>query len=696
MESVAKTYGYWVFNDRTMRETLPNDVYQTLKATIREGKDIDLDIANVVANAMKDWAVAHGATHYTHWFQPMTGSTAEKHESFLTPLKDGTAIMEFRGKELIKGEPDASSLPSGGLRATFEARGYTAWDPTSFAFIKERTLCIPTAYCSYSGEALDEKTPLLHSMEAINEACLKILKLFGKTNIKRVYPTVGLEQEYFLIDKELYNKRPDLKFCGRTLLGAPSPKGQELDDHYSGAFRPRVAAFMKELDEELWKFGICAKTEHNEAAPSQHELAPLFSVQNLGVDQNQLIMEEMKKIADKQGLACLLHEKPFAGLNGSGKHNNWSLQTDTGLNLLEPTDSPSDNAQFLLFFCAFIKAVDEHQGLLRFTVANAGNDNRLGGNEAPPAIISMFIGDDLQNVLESIESGSKAKDTSDKTMVLNVHVLPNIPKDSTDRNRTSPMAFTGNKFEFRMPGSSINTSSCNVVLNIAVADALNEFTQRLQEAKDFDSELENIIRDTYSKHKRIIFNGNNYDESWKIEAQKRGLCNYVSTVDAVSEILSEKSIKLFKKYGIFTEAELESRYDIYLENYSKIINIEAKTLLDMVQRSIIPAANKYLKKLCDEVIALRSVIEGITTTSQLKTIKQMQDLLNSLSLNVEALLNDTETAQKQEDLLHRAKYCHTYVLSDMEKLRKDCDELEPLCCKEDWPLPTYQDLLFSV
>ncbi|MGX8677993.1 MAG: glutamine synthetase III [Sphaerochaetaceae bacterium] len=696
MESAAETFGLLVYSDAAMRETLPSDTYRTLKATIREGKDIDLQIANVVANAMKDWAVRNGATHFSHWFQPLTGATAEKHESFMALQKDGRGIMEFSGKELIKGEPDASSFPSGGLRATFEARGYTAWDPTSYAFIKEGTLCIPTAFCSFKGEALDKKTPLLRSMEVLSEQAVRILRLFGNTEVKRVCPTVGLEQEYFLVDKQVFLKRPDLKLCGRTLVGAPAPKGQELDDHYFGAIKPRVAVFMKKLDEILWKFGIPARTEHNEVAPSQHELAPLFSTVNLGVDQNQLMMEEMKKTADSLGLACLLHEKPFEGVNGSGKHNNWSLQTDKGVNLFEPGDSPSENAQFLLFLTAVIKAVDEYQGLLRMTVASASNDCRLGGNEAPPSVISMFLGDELVSILNCIGTGSKANGNRSQKLIINVHVLPDLPKDSTDRNRTSPMAFTGNKFEFRMLGSSFNAAGPNIVLDTAVASVLEEFADKLESSDDFGKTLNEIVSRTYKEHKRIIFNGNNYGPDWIEEAARRGLECYPSTVEASDVLRHPKTIELMKKYGVLGEAELESRREVILENYSKTVIIDASTLLEMVLKDIMPSASKYLKQICDSVIAIKAAVPDAACTSNETQIRTMQNNIESLSAEARMLGEAIEAAKAETDIHSKAVLCQTRLLVLMAEVRKYSDALEKVCSRECWSLPTYEDILFSV
>ena len=595
--NVPEIFGSMVFNDAIMRDKLPKDIYKSLKKTIEDGKDLDITVANVVAIAMKDWAIEKGATHYTHWFQPMTGITAEKHDSFISPQNDGRIIMEFSGKELIKGEPDASSFPSGGLRATFEARGYTAWDPTSYAFVKDGVLCIPTAFCSYGGEALDKKTPLLRSMEALGEQAVRVLRLFGNTDAKRVITTVGPEQEYFLVDKDLYEQRKDLVYCGRTLFGAMAPKGQEMEDHYFGAIKPRISAFMKELNEELWKLGILAKTEHNEVSPAQHELAPIFSTTNIATDHNQITMEIMKNVAKRHNLVCLLHEKPFKGVNGSGKHNNWSLTTDTGVNLLEPGKSPYENAQFLLFLSAVIKAVDEYQDLMRVSVASAENDHRLGANEAPPAIISMFLGDDLEAILEAIESGKPYNGSGIEKMEIGVHVLPSFPKDTTDRNRTSPFAFTGNKFEFRSLGSSQSISGPNIILNTIVAEELKQFADELEGAEDFTEKLNELIKKTIKEHKRIIFNGDGYSDEWKAEAKRRGLLNLKTTVDALPTFLAPKNVELFTKHKIFTEKEMESRYEILLETYSKVINIEGLTMVDMAKKQIMPAVNSYIGNL---------------------------------------------------------------------------------------------------
>ena len=651
MSSVPEMFGSLVFNDDVMREKLPKDVYKSLRKTIDRGTDLDINVANVVANAMKDWAVEHGATHYTHWFQPMTGITAEKHDSFISPTSNGKVIMEFSGKELIKGEPDASSFPSGGLRATFEARGYTAWDPTSYAFIKDGSLYIPTAFCSYSGEVLDKKTPLLRSMEAISEQAVRVLRLFGNTSVRRVNTTVGPEQEYFLVDKKYYEAREDLMFTGRTLFGAKPPKGQELEDHYFGVIKPRVAAFMKELDEELWKLGVYAKTKHNEVAPAQHELAPIFTTTNIASDHNQLTMEMMKKIAERHGLVCLLHEKPFAGVNGSGKHNNWSISTDKGQNLLDPGTTPYENAQFLLFLVAVIKAVDEYQDLLRISVASAGNDHRLGANEAPPAIVSMFVGEELEEVLDAIEKGTDYKGGEKQTMEIGVHVLPNFPKDTTDRNRTSPFAFTGNKFEFRMLGSNQSISGPNIVLNTIVAEELKQFADELEGAEDFTKALNDLIRKTIKEHKRIIFNGDGYAESWQIEAEKRGLLNYKTTVEALPHFIDKKNIDLFTSHNVFTEKEMISRTEILLETYSKTINIEALTLNDMVKKQLLPALSTYTADLAAALAAKTAVVDGIDVSmeeSELKELSAAQGKLYALSCKLDKELAEVPGGEALE------------------------------------------------
>ncbi|MFA6689103.1 MAG: glutamine synthetase III [Sphaerochaetaceae bacterium] len=696
MESVADYFGSLVFNDKAMRERLPKDTYKALKKTIGEGKDLDINVANVVANAMKDWAIERGCTHFTHWFQPMTGITAEKQESFISPTKDGQVIMEFSGKELVKGEPDASSFPSGGLRATFEARGYTAWDPTSYAFIKEGVLCIPTAFCSYTGEVLDKKTPLLRSMEALSDQAVRILKLFGKDSVKRVITTVGPEQEYFLIDKEMYSKRKDLIYCGRTLLGAKPPKGQEMEDHYFGAIRPKVAAFMNDLDHELWKLGVLAKTRHNEVAPAQHELAPIFSTTNIASDHNQLTMELMKKIADKHGLACLLHEKPFAGVNGSGKHNNWSISTDSGENLLEPGDSPEENAQFLLFLVAVLKAVDEYQDLLRVSVASAGNDHRLGANEAPPAIVSMFLGDDLADVLDSLANGRKCGGRSKTAMSLGVHVLPDLPKDTTDRNRTSPFAFTGNKFEFRMLGSTFSVAGPNIVLNTIVADELSKFADSLEKADDFYATLSKLVVDTYTAHKRIIFNGNGYSKEWEEEAARRGLLNLKSTPEALPAFIAAKNIEVFKKFNIFTAAEMHSRYELLMESYCKTINIEAQTMMEMVRKQVLPAVVSYSEELSKSALKKKQLCPELACETEVNLVKQLSVLSDSLCRKLEELDAAILRVSGISEVEESARFYHNDVLSSMNEVRAVADELETLVGTKYWPYPTYGDLLFYV
>ncbi len=695
MSTLSELFGSMVFNDAVMREKLPKDVYKALKRCTEEGTSIDLSIAGAVANAMKDWAIDKGATHYTHWFQPMTGITAEKHDSFISPTEGGRAIMEFSGKELIKGEPDASSFPSGGLRATFEARGYTAWDPTSYAFIKDATLCIPTAFCSYGGEALDKKTPLLRSMEALNTQALRILKLFGN-DATRVNTTVGPEQEYFLVDKKYYDRRKDLIYTGRTLFGAKPPKGQELEDHYFGVIKPRVKAFMKDLNEELWKLGIYAKTEHNEVAPAQHELAPIFTTTNIAADHNQLTMEIMKKVALKHDLVCLLHEKPFAGVNGSGKHNNWSLSTNKGENLLKPGKSPYENAQFLLFLCSVIKAVDEYQDLLRTSVATAGNDHRLGANEAPPAIISMFLGDELTEILESLEAGTPYNKKDAPVMEIGVHVLPTFPKDTTDRNRTSPFAFTGNKFEFRMLGSSSSVSGPNIILNTIVAEELSQFADELEKAPDFKKALNELIRRTISEHKRIIFNGNNYSDEWVSEAERRGLLNLKSSAEALPYLVSEKNIALFTKHNIFTETEVRSRCDIMLDNYSKMISIEAHTMIDMAQKEILPASIKYAGQLCETAAAKRALSENIACSAEIELAQKISALTGALSDEIQALDKALLTLKEAQDVQEEALSCCRTVIPAMLNLRCTADQLETLVAEEYWPFPTYGELLFGV
>ena len=696
METVSAYFGSLVFDDRVMKANLSAEVYQSLKKTIDEGAQLDLGVANAVAAAMKDWAVAHGATHYTHWFQPLTGITAEKHDSFISPSPDGGVIMEFSGKELIKGEPDASSFPSGGLRATFEARGYTAWDPTSYAFVKDKTLYIPTAFCSYGGEALDKKTPLLRSMEALNKQALRILRLFGRDDAKRVYTTVGAEQEYFLIDEKLYKRRKDLIYTGRTLFGAKPPKGQELEDHYFGTIKPRVKAFMAELDEELWKLGILAKTEHNEAAPAQHELAPIYTTTNIATDHNQLTMELMKKIASRHGLVCLLHEKPFAGVNGSGKHNNWSMCTDTGYNLLEPGKSPYENAQFLLFLCAVIKAVDEYQDLLRLSVASAGNDYRLGGNEAPPAIVSMFLGDELTEILEAIESKSSYSKREKVEMQIGVDVLPHFPKDTTDRNRTSPFAFTGNKFEFRMPGSTFSIAGPNMVLNTIVAEELSQFADLLEQASDFTVALNKLIRRTIREHKRIIFNGNNYTDEWVEEAERRGLLNLRTTPEALPLFAAEKNVRLFAKHCIFTETEIRSRMEILLDNYIKTIQIESLTMVELVKKEILPAIIAYTRELSAAALDKRSLSAEIDISVELDTVRRLSSLAACIKADAEKLESALVEVRTHSTAAEQASFCRATVFVAMQELRTVVDEAETLVSAKHWPFPTYGELLYGI
>ena len=696
MGNLQELFGSMVFNENVMKSRLPHDTYKALKRTIARGKPLDLDVANVVANAMKEWAIEKGATHFTHWFQPLTGVTAEKHDSFIKPDVDGTVIMEFSGSALVRGEPDASSFPSGGLRATFEARGYTAWDPTSYAFIKDNTLCIPTAFCSYSGEALDQKTPLLRSMDAIDRQAMRILRLFPGIDAKRVLTTVGPEQEYFLIDKSVYEERPDLQYCGRTLFGARPPKGQELDDHYFGAIKPRVSAFMKDLDEELWKLGVLAKTEHNEVAPGQHELAPIYTTTNIAADHNQLTMECMKRVADRHGLVCLLHEKPFAGVNGSGKHNNWSISTDTGVNLLEPGETPSQNLRFLLFLTAVIKAVDLHQDLLRISVASAGNDHRLGANEAPPAIVSMFLGDELTEILESIQKGTLYTERSEDTLEIGAKVLPSFLRDTTDRNRTSPFAFTGNKFEFRMVGSASSISCPNVVLNTIVADTLAGFADELEKAEDLDKAIRDLLRRTLREHWRIIFNGNNYAEEWVKEAERRGLCNLKTTVDALPFLVTRENIALFERHGVFHSSELTARHEIYLENYCKTIHIEALTMIDMVKREILPAAIAYQGVLADVIAKKSAISEYVETDTEEKILSRLSGLTSCMYQK----LNDLETAalaaHDGADIEETSRVCHDKVFSEMTALRTIVDEVETIVAKPYWPFPTYAEILYSV
>ncbi len=696
MPDICKLFGSMVFNNATMKARLPEDTYEHVKKTKEEGVPLTREVADVVANAMKDWAIEKGVTHYTHWFQPMTGVTAEKHDSFISPVDDGKIIMEFSGKELIKGEPDASSFPSGGLRSTFEARGYTAWDPTSDAFIKNDILCIPTIFCSYTGEALDKKTPLLRSLEALNTQALRVAKHLGMNDVKRISTTVGPEQEYFLIDRKMALKRRDLVYTGRTLFGAMPPKGQELDDHYFGVIKTRVSEYMKDLDTELWKLGVRAKTKHNEAAPAQHELAPIFSSGNVSTDHNQLTMELMKKVAEKHGMKCLLHEKPFAGVNGSGKHDNWSLGTDTGENLFKPGKNPRENTRFLVFLCAVIKAVDEYQDLLRVSVATAGNDHRLGAAEAPPAIISMFIGEDLADVLKSVAEGSDYEPGSKQIMESGIDALPNFTKDATDRNRTSPLAFTGNKFEFRMPGSSLSVSGPNFILNTAVAEALCQFADRLDSADDIKSEIDSLLKDTIKKHGRIIFNGNNYSKEWETEAEKRGLLNLRSTPDALPYFIHEKNIALFEKHSILTRDELESRYEINLENYNKVINIEALTALEMARQDIIPAVTKYVKMLSECAVTKKQMGISVDCSMEETLVAKLSDALSHLFGELEALDYKIKRAHEITDVLEAARFYHDEVLMSMSTIRGLADEMEVYTAKEYWPFPTYGDLLFSI
>ena len=697
MRTVSDYFGSLVFDDRVMRAKLPSDVYASLKRTIDEGASLDAHVADAVATAMRDWAVEHGATHFTHWFQPLTGITAEKHESFISPSPDGGVIMEFSGKELIQGEPDASSFPSGGLRATFEARGYTAWDPTSYAFIKGHTLCIPTAFCSYSGEALDKKTPLLRSMQALNKQALRVLRLFGNEDVKCVHPCVGPEQEYFLIDKAMYEKRKDLVFCGRTLFGAKPPKGQELDDHYFGAIKPRVEAYMEELNTELWKLGIYAKTEHNEVAPSQHELASIYTVANVATDQNQLIMEIMQRVASRHDLVCLLAEKPFAGVNGSGKHNNWSLATDTGVNLFKPGETPYENAQFLLFLCAAVQAVDNYQDLLRLSVATAGNDHRLGANEAPSAVISIFLGDELTAVLDAIETDTPYSGTEKTVLKLGVHVLPKFTRDTTDRNRTSPFAFTGNKFEFRMVGSSDSIACANIMLNAAMAETLKEFADRLEGVSDFESALHDLIKETIKAHKRIIFNGNGYDDAWIKEAtEKRGLLNLRTTPDALATVLEKKNVEMLTSLKIFSEAEIHSRYEICLENYCKTVNIEGLTMVDMARKEILPAVEAYLGDLSGTVAAKTAAVPGLACKYEKDLISKLSKLADEISDAASSLDTTLIRLKAIPDVTDAAYVIRDVVLQKMAELRVVCDEAESITADKYWPFPTYGDLLFGV
>ena len=696
-KSVPELFGSSVFNDDVMQERLPKDVYKSLRKTIDEGKDLDLNVANAVANAMKDWAVEKGATHYTHWFQPLNGITAEKHDSFISPTSDGRVIMQFSGKELVRGEPDASSFPSGGLRATFEARGYTAWDPTSYAFVKGDSLYIPTAFCSYSGETLDKKTPLLRSMEDLSAQALRILRLFGDQKSKRVVTTVGPEQEYFLVDKALYDQRPDLRFTGRTLFGAKAPKGQELEDHYFGAIKPRVAAFMKDLDEELWKLGILAKTKHNEVAPAQHELAPIFTTTNVATDHNQLTMETMKNVAAKHGLVCLLNEKPFEGVNGSGKHNNWSLSTDTGKNLLDPGKKPQENTQFLLFLAAIIQGVDEYQDLLRISVASAGNDHRLGANEAPPAIVSMFLGDELEGILEAIEKDEPYTGIEAKQLQTGVHVLPDLAMDTTDRNRTSPFAFTGNKFEFRMLGSAISISCPNIMLNTIAAEELRQFADELEGTADLEGDVRKIVRRVMQQHKRIIFNGDGYSEAWTEEAKRRGLLNLPTTVDALPRYLDQKNVELFTSHKIYTEAEMEARYETIIEEYSKTLNIEALTMSEMVRRDILPAVSGYVASLAEAVASKRAAVAGLPCAAETSLIQKLSSLLDSAYEKVEAL--DTLVADgkaESHNALTVATYYKDVIIPAMNELRAVVDQMEVDTASQFWPYPSYGDLMFRV
>lgn len=696
MSTITEAFGSYVFNDTTMKNKLPKETYRAMQSTIKNGKRLDPEVANIVANAMKDWAIEKGATHFTHWFQPMTGITAEKHDSFISPSTDGNVITEFSGKELVRGESDASSFPSGGLRATFEARGYTTWDPSSYAFIKDKTLCIPTAFCSFGGEALDKKTPLLRSMEVINKQTIRILRLFGNSDVSSVKTTVGAEQEYFLIPKELFDKRKDLIYTGRTLFGAKSPKGQELDDHYFGSIKPKIAAFMNDVDNALWKLGVLAKTEHNEAAPSQHELAPIFTTTNIAADHNQLTMEILQNVAKKHGLVCLLHEKPFSGVNGSGKHNNWSISTNTGVNLFEPGETPSENAQFLLFLSAVIKAVDEYQDLLRISVASAGNDHRLGANEAPPAIVSMFMGDELTDILNAIEHESVYDCKEKELLRIGVHILPRFTKDTTDRNRTSPFAFTGNKFEFRMLGSSASVSDANTVINTAVAKVLKGFADILENAENFEEALHNLVRDTIKKHKRIIFNGNGYDDAWVKEAEARGLYNLKTTPDALAHFLDDKNVKLFTENKIFSEAELRSRHEIMLENYCKIINIEALTMINMAKKEILPAVSSYVQSLSKTITLLKSACPDATADFEKDIVKRLSKINSSAYLLANSLEAKLDMAKSFDCSAERSMFYKNTVIPAMNELRAACDEAESLTAEDFWPLPSYGDMLFGI
>ena len=694
--TITDYFGCDVFSEKVMKERLPEDAFKELERTLETGHRLNIDVANIIANAMKDWAIEKGATHYTHWFQPLTGITAEKHDSFITSKKDGRVIMEFSGKELIQGEPDASSFPSGGLRATFEARGYTAWDPTSFAFIKDGVLCIPTAFCSYGGEALDKKTPLLRSMEAINKQTLRILKLFGHDEVVSVKTTVGPEQEYFLVDSNVFNKRKDLVYTGRTLFGAMPPKGQELDDHYFGAIKPRVQAFMKDLDEELWRLGVLAKTEHNEAAPAQHELAPIFTTTNIATDHNQITMETMQKCAKKHGMICLLHEKPFAGVNGSGKHNNWSISTNTNVNLLEPGETPAENAQFLLFLCAVIKAVDDYQDLLRISIASAGNDHRLGAQEAPPAIVSMFLGEELTEILESIEKDEDYDNKEKEVLKVGVHVLPRFPKDTTDRNRTSPFAFTGNKFEFRMLGSSASVAGPNTTLNTAVADVLSDFADELENAENFESALHKLIKRVIKNHKRIIFNGNGYDDAWVEEAQKRGLLNLRTTPDCLPYMLHDKNVELYKRHKVYSEAEIKAHYEIKNEKYCKYLNIEVLTMIEMTKKDILPCVSRNIHELADTLIAKRTISDCIDTTYEENLVKTLSELSAKAFDDVTALGELSKEVKAIEESDAAAMFYKNRIIPLMNTLRESVDTMESLCSSEHWCYPSYGDLLFSV
>ena len=696
MSNVTAIFGSKVFNASVMKERLPEDIYELMQRAIKNNKRLDIDVANVVANSMKDWAIENGATHYTHWFQPMTGVTAEKHDSFISPAGDSKVIMEFSGKELVQGESDASSFPSGGLRATFEARGYTAWDPTSYAFIKDKTLCIPTAFCSYGGEALDQKTPLLRSMEAIDKQAMRILKLFGHENVTSVKTTVGPEQEYFLVEKDTYHKRPDLIFAGRTLFGAKPPKGQELDDHYYGSIKPRVINFMHDLDEELWKLGILAKTEHNEAAPAQHELAPIYTTTNIAADHNQLTMEMMQKVAQRHDLICLLHEKPFKGVNGSGKHNNWSISTSTGKNLLDPGETPHENAQFLLFLCSVIKAVDDYQDLLRAAVASPGNDHRLGAHEAPPAVVSIFLGEELSEILEAIEEDKEYGGREKTQIKIGVHVIPKFPKDTTDRNRTSPFAFTGNKFEFRMLGSASSISDVNVVLNTAVAESLRQFADKLENVTDFETAIHDLIKETIKEHKRIIFNGNGYDDKWIEEAEKRGLLNLATTPDALPRIIEEKNVKLFETHRVYSEVELRSRLAVLLDNYRKILKIEALTMLEMAQKDIMPAVSKFIGILSDSLNAKRNAVKSVCCRYEESVIEKASALLDTMYEKTSALESALSEVKKIKDAQEKANFYRDTVITIMDELRSAADELEVICDRSIWPYPDYSEMLLGV